>query len=144
MKKFVSIEAIVVLLAVCITAGLSARLYATLSCNGYTPTLGNCGVEYVCLGRSDTLCEMSYGHYHEDNAGIGCQSGEIHNYCAQLPEPFDPDDDTPYMNCTCEFFCDWDPVGMKCDKDVPHNDGNGDHVCGRQLRHDSQICNAPP
>lgn len=104
-----------------------------LSCNGKTPTLGNCGLENKCEGRDAASCTTSFGHYHKDTGGIACQSGPPNAYCAQSTAAGSD------MKCTCEWKCIPNPATGACQQGPTHNIGTL-QVCSTMQQYLSRSC----
>lgn len=107
---------------------------SAVDCNSLQPLLGNCGSEDPCEGRAELDCPSTLADYFKDFDGIDCTSGKNSNYCALT---------TTYMNCTCEWYCEWDAKNVKCIVSSAHTI-NGSQVCGKQLKYASQTCTIPP
>jgi hypothetical protein len=100
-------------------------------CNGKTPTMGNCGTEDKCEGRSGTNCTTTYGQYYEAEGGIACQDGVPNSWCGQQM--------AASLKCTCEWTCFWFQALGECKKDAEHMQ-NGEQVCSKMKEYYSQSC----
>lgn len=112
-------------------APLMHRVWAT-PCNNMTPVIGNCGTESKCEGRGQAACLMTTGVYYEATGGISQQS-RIDSY-SKL-------ESIATLKCTCDWVCEYDPIGMTCDKSGVQVPGPmGVPVCTTQKQYKSMAC----